>query len=217
MTSFDHNPRATSGARGAPSHRSDQTRPETSGWGSSGTDGPGWGSSANNNGGPSNGWSNEAGAPGKQASSSHQAVEWGSAGNGIVSSGDGWGSPGDGWGSSGNVLKKSSGNAWGSSSSEWGTTGDTWWSAGSNPGPSGGETSMSGQGGKASSAIAVTKTADPDALMRESPNDNPDGATMMIPLSPTIPSIPTSGQRDPTHKEERGEDAFGPTIVELFS
>ena len=76
---------------------------------------------------------------------------------------------------------------------------------------------MSGQGGKASSAIAVTKTADPDALMRESPNDNPDGATMMIPLSPTIPSIPTSGQRDPTHKEERGEDAFGPTIVELFS
>jgi hypothetical protein len=112
MTGFNPNPRATSSARGVPSRRGGQSTPGTSGWGSSGADGPGWGSSgaddpgwgssANNNGSPSDGWLNEPGAIGEQASSSQwdtQAVEWGTSGNG-------WGSvgtdPGSGWGETSN-------------------------------------------------------------------------------------------------------------------
>jgi hypothetical protein len=75
MTDFDRNPRATSGSRGAPSRRSGQARPESNGWGSSSADGPGWGTSANDNENPSNGWSNEPGALGEQASSSQRDTQ----------------------------------------------------------------------------------------------------------------------------------------------
>ncbi|KAI0284240.1 hypothetical protein BGY98DRAFT_584590 [Russula aff. rugulosa BPL654] len=132
MTGFDRNPRATSGSRGAPSHRSGQSRPENSGWGSSGADGPGWGSSTKNNENLSNGWSNEPGAAGEQASSSQwdtQAGGWGSSGDGWGSSGNGPGPSGDGWGSSGNGLE-SSGNAWGSSGNALESSGNAWGSPG---------------------------------------------------------------------------------------
>lgn len=255
MTGYDRNPRATSGSMGAPSRRSGQTRPESSGWGSFGADGPGWGSSADNNENPSNGWSNEPGASGEQASSSQwdtQASEWGSSGNGPGPSGDGWGSSGNAWGSSGNELEssrnawgssgnglESSGNGWGSSGNElgsgsgWGSTGNAWGAAGTDQGPGWGETSISDQGSKASSAKAVAKTAEPDAVLGGNRVDgNSDAATTtsrsprvaVAPASQTdvqksggakpvrvaIPSIPTSGEPDPAHDEERGEDTVEP-------
>lgn len=258
MTDFDRNPRATSGSRGAPSHRSGQTRPENSGWGSSGADGPGWGSSTKNNENPSNGWSNEPGASGEQASSSQWDTQaggwgssgdgWGSSGNGSRPSGDGWGSSGNGlessgnaWGSSGNALE-SSGNGWGSSGNDLGSGGG-WGSAGTDQGPGWGETSISDQGSKAPSARAVAKTAEPDAVLGGTGVDgNSDAAVAMTrssrvspavaPASQTdiqesggakkvrvaIPSIPTSGELDPSHNEGRGrgEDTFEPATVEPF-
>jgi hypothetical protein len=226
ITDFDRNPRATSGSRGAPSRRSGQTRPESSGWGGSGADGPGWGSSANNNENPSNGWSNEPGASVEQASSSQrdtQAVGWGSSGNRLESSGNGWGSPG-------NELGSGSG---------WGTAGDAWGSAGADQGPGWGETSISDQGSRAS--LATAKIAEPDAVLGGTgANGNSDAAAATsrssrvtiadAPASQTevqksggaksvrvvIPSIPTSGGLDPAHNEERGEDRFEPATVETF-
>jgi hypothetical protein len=232
MTGFDRNPRATPGSRGAPSRRSGQTRPEGSGWGSSGADGPGWGSSANNNENQSNGWSNEPGESGEQTSSSQWGTQAGGWGNGLESSGNAWGSSGNGL--------ESSGNAWGSfgnelgSGSEWGSTGDAWGSAGTDPGPGWGETSISDQGGKASPATAVTKIAEPDAVLGGTGVDgNSDTAAAttrssrvsvaVAPASQTglqesigakpvrvaMPSTPTSA-----HNEERGEDTFEPATVE---
>ncbi len=196
MTGFDSTPRATSGARGAPSHRSGQTRQETSGWGSSAADGPGWGSSANNSGSPLNGWSTEPGASGDQVSSSQWDTQEG-----------GWGSSGDGWGSSGNALG-SSGNGWGS--------GNVWGSAGTDPGPGWGETSSSDQGSKASLAMAVAKIAESNVVSGETGADGkPNVATMTTPSSQAIPSIPTPGELDTTHNEERGGDALEPSTVEL--
>jgi hypothetical protein len=270
MTGFDRNPRATSGSMGAPSRRSGQTRPESSGWGSSGAGGPGWGSSADNNENPSNGWSNEPGASGEQASSSQrdtQAGGWGSSGDGWGSSGNGPGSSGDGrgssgyawgsfehaWGSSGFELE-SSGNAWGSSGNGlessgngWGSSGNKlgsgsgWGSAGTDQGPGWGETSISDQGSKASSAKAVAKIAEPDAVLGGNGVDgNSDAATTTSrpprvsvavapapqtdvqksggakPVRVAIPSIPTSGEPDPAHNEKRGEDTFEPATVEPF-
>jgi hypothetical protein len=267
MNGFDRNPRATatSGSRGVPSHRSGQTRPESSGWGSSGADGPGWGSSANNNENPSNGWSNDPGVSGEQASPSQwdtQAGGWGSSGDGWGSgpSGDGWGSSGnglepsgngpdpssDGWGSSGNRLE-SSGNGWGASSNDlgpgsgWGSAGNAWGSVGTDQGPGWGETSISDQGSKGSSATAVAKIA-PDAVLGgHGVNGNSDAATMTTrssrvsvsvvptsqpdvresggakPIRVAIPSIPTSGELDPVHTEGRSEDTFEPATVEPFS
>jgi hypothetical protein len=246
MTDFDRNPRATSGSRGAPSRRSGQTRPESSGWGSSGADGPGWGSSADNNENPSNGWSNEPGASGEQASSSQrdtQASGWGSSGDGWGSSGNVPGSSGDGWGSSGNRLE-SSGNAWGSSGNDlgsgWGSAGNAWGSAGTDQRPGWGEASISDQGNKASSANTVAKIAEPDAVLGGNGVDgNSDAAATsrssrvsdpVAPASQTdvlkpggakpvrvaIPSIPILGEPEPAHNEERGEDAFEPATVEPF-
>jgi hypothetical protein len=260
MTDFDRNPRATSGSRGAPSRRSGQTRPESSGWGSSGADGSGWGTSANNNENPSNGWSNEPGASGEQASSSQRDTQaggwgssgdgWGSSGNGPGPSGDGLGSSGNGlessgnaWGSSGNGLE-SSGNGWGSSGNElgsgsgWGSTGNAWGSARTDQGLGWGETSISDQ---APSATAVAKITEPDAILGGNGVDgNSDAATATIrssrvsvsvapasqtdiqesggakPVRVAIPSIPTSGEFDPAHNEERGEDTFEPATVEPF-
>ena len=248
MTGFDRNPRATSGSGGAPSRRSGQTRPESSGWGSSGADAPGWGSSADNNENPSNGWSNEPGASGEQASSSQwgtQAGGWGPSGDGWGSSGNGVESSGNAWGSSGNGLV-SSGNGWGSSGNElgsgsgWGSAGNAWGSAGPGQGPGWGD-SISDQGSKASSATAVAKIAEPDAVLGGTGADgNSDAATptspssrvsvSVAPASQTdvqkssgakpvrvaIPSIPTSDEPDPAHNEERGEDAFEPATVEPF-
>jgi hypothetical protein len=259
MTDFDRNPRATSGSRGAPSRRSGQARPESNGWGSSSADGPGWGTSANDNENPSNGWSNEPGALGEQASSSQrdtQAGGWGSSGDGWGSSGNGPGPSGDGWGSSGNGLE-SSGNAWGSSGNGlessgdgWGSSGNklgsgsgwgsaaTWGSAGTDQGPGWGETPISDQGGRAFSATAVAKIAEPDAVLGGTGVDGySDAATVTsrvsVPVAPAsqtdfqksggakpvhvaIPSTPTSGEPDPAHNEERGEDTFEPATVELF-
>ena len=152
MTGFDRNPRATSGSKGAPSHRSGQSRPESSGWGSSGADGPDWGSSANNNENPSNGWSNEPGASSEQASSSRRDTQasgwgssgdrWGSSGNAPPPSNDGWGSSGnapppsnDGWGSSGNALTPSN-DGWGSSGNAPPPSNNGWGSSGNAPPPS---------------------------------------------------------------------------------
>lgn len=187
VTSFDHNPRATSGSRGAPSRRSDQTRAESSGWGSSGADGPGWGSSANNNENPSNGWLNEPGASGEQTSSSQwdtHASEWGPSGDGWGSSGNGLESSGNAWGSSGNRLQ-SSGDGWGSSGndwgpgSEWGSAGNAWGSGGTDRGPGWGETSISDQGRKAPPSTAVAKIAEPDAALGGTKVDgNSDAATV---------------------------------------
>ena len=249
MTDFNRNPRAASGSRGAPSRRSGQTRPESSGWGSSGADGPGWGSCANNNENPSNGWSNEPGASGEQASSSQrdtQAGGWGSSGDGWGSSGNGPGPSGDGWGSSGNGLEPS-GNGWGSSGRElgsgsgWGSTDNVWGSAGTNQGPGWGETSISDQGSKVSSATAVAKIAEPDAVLGGTGVDGNSDATTATsrssrlsvavapasrtdvkksggakPVRVAIPSTPTLGEPNPAHNEERGEDTFEPATVESF-
>ena len=241
VTGFDHNPRATSGSKGA-SRRSDQTWPESSGWGSSGADGPGWGSTTNNNENTSNGWSNEPGASGEQASSSQwdtQAGGWGSSGDGWGSSGNGLGPSVDGWGSAGNGLE-SSGDAWGSSGNGWGSSGDGWGSAGNawgttDQGPGWGETSISDQGSKESQATSVAKVVVSDATKVD---DNSDATTAttrptrvsitIAPASQTdvqesggakqvrvaIPSIPTSGELGPAHNEERGEDTFEPATVE---
>ena len=284
-----------SGSRGAPSRQSGQTRPESSGWGNSGADGPGWGSNADNNENRSNGWSNEPGASGEQASSSQRDTQpggWGSSGdgwgtsgsvpgssgdgwgsssnawgppgnglessgngrgssgnargpsgNGLESSGNGWGSSDKAWGPSGNGLE-SSGNGWGSSGNEvgsgsgWGSAGNAWGSAETDQRPGWGETSISDRGGRSSSANAVAKIAETDAILGENGVDgNSDAATatsrVSVPVAPAsqtdvlksgsaepvrvaIPPIPVSGEPDPAHNEERGEGAFEPASVEPF-
>ena len=263
-----------SGSRGAPSRQSGQTRPESSGWGNSGADGPGWGSNADNNENRSNGWSNEPGASGEQASSSQRDTQpggWGSSGDGWGtsgsvpgSSGDGWGSSSNAWGPPGNGLEssgngrgssgnargpsgnglESSGNGWGSSGNEvgsgsgWGSAGNAWGSAETDQRPGWGETSISDRGGRSSSANAVAKIAETDAILGENGVDgNSDAATatsrVSVPVAPAsqtdvlksgsaepvrvaIPPIPVSGEPDPAHNEERGEGAFEPASVEPF-
>jgi hypothetical protein len=225
-----------------------QSDTTASGWGPSGN---GWGSSGNEWGSSGNEW----GSSGN---------EWGSSGNEWGSSGNEWGSSGNGWGSSGNGLEssgnapgpsgnglKSSGNGWGPSGNEfgsgsgWGSTDNAWGSAGTDQGPGWGETSISDQGTKASSATTVAKIAEPDAVLGgNGVNGDSDAATATTrssrvsvsvapafqndiqesgcvkPVRVAIPSIPTSGELsgelDPAHNEERGEDTFEPATVEPF-
>ena len=171
---------------------------------------------------------------------------WGSSGNEPGPSGDGWGSSGNAWGSSGNGLESSgngwgsSGNELGSGSG-WGSAGNAWGSAGTDQAPSWGETLISDQGSKAPSATAVAKIAEPDAVLGGNGVDgNSDAATATSrsslvavavapapqndiqesggakPVRVATPSTPTSGDFDPAHNEERGEDTFEPATVELF-
>jgi hypothetical protein len=194
MTGFNSNPRATSSGRGAPSHRSGQATPGTSGWGSSGVDGPGWG----NSGADGPGW----------GSSGADGPDWGSSTNNDANPSDGW--PNE-LGASG---EQASSSQWGTQAAEWGTSGEGWGSARTDPGPGWGETSNSDQGSKPPPATAVANVADPDALLGGTGADNnPDAATVTTPSSWAVPSIPTSGELDSTHNEERGEDILAPTVV----
>lgn len=242
--SLNSNPRATSSGRGAPSRRSSQTTPGTSGWGSSGADGPGWGSSGAD--GP--GWgSSGADNPG-WGSSGADGSGWGGSGadnpgwGGSGADGPGWGSSGadnpgwsssgaddPGWGSSAKNNGKPS-DGWSNepgasgeqaSSSQWdtqaGTSGDGWGTGGTDLGPGWGGTSIVDQGKKASSATKVANIADPDALLGGTvADDNPGAATAATPLSPAIPSIPTSVELNAKQNKERGEDTPAPAIVERF-
>jgi hypothetical protein len=188
MTGFNPNPRATSSGWGAPP-RSGQA-PGTSGWGSSGTDGTGWGSSGTD--GP--GWGN-SGADG---------TGWGSSANNN-------GSPSGGWSNEPGTSGEQPSSQWGTQAAELGISGDGWGSAGTDPGPGWGETSNSDQGNRLSSATAVANMANPDALFGGTgADDNPDATT---PSSSAVPSIPTSGELNVTHNEERGEDTVTPTMV----
>jgi hypothetical protein len=59
--------------------------------------------------------------------------------------------------------------------------------------------------------------ADPGALVGGTgADDNPDAATATTPSSWAVPSIPTSGELNAMHNEERGEDTLAPAMVELF-
>ena len=238
MTGFSSNPRAASSARGASSRRSGQTTSGTTGWGSSGADGPGWGSSGADN----PGWgSSGADGPG-WGSSGADGPGWGSSG----ADGPGWGSSGadnPGWGSSGadnpgwgsstahnekpsdgwsNVPDASGEKAFSSQrdtqAAEWGSSGDGWGAVVTTDlGPDWGDTSISDQGKKASSATKVAVITDPDALSGGTGAvDNPDAATAATPWSPVTPSIPTSGEVNATHNKPRVEDTPAPAIVELF-
>ena len=228
MTGFDSNPRAASSARGAPSRRSGQTTSGTTGWGSSGADGPGWGSSGADN----PGWgSSGADGPG-WGSSGAEGPSWGNSG----ADNPGWGSsgadkpdrgsstndngdPSDGWSNEpGASGEQASSSQWDTQPVEWGSSGDGWGTAiTTDLGPDWGDTSITDQGRKASSATKVANIADPDALLGGTgANDNPDAATLATPLSPTTPSISTSGGLNATHNKERVEDTPAPAIVELF-
>ncbi|KAF8484785.1 hypothetical protein DFH94DRAFT_248640 [Russula ochroleuca] len=215
MTGFNPTPRATSGARGA-SHRS-QTTPGTSGWGSSGADGTGWGNSGADG---SSGWGNSgADGPGWGNSGADDSG-WGSSG----ADGPGWGSnaningnPSDGpLNEPGALDEQASSSQWDTPAVEWGSSGNEWGSAGTDLGPGWGETSIPNQGNKASSATTVANMADLDALGGTGADDNPDAAIATTLSSPTMPSIPASGELNATHREERGEDTPVQDIVELF-
>ena len=238
MTGFNSNPRAASSARGAPSRRSGQTTSGTTGWGSSGADGPGWGSSGADN----PGWgSSGADGPG-WGSSGADGPGWGGSGAEGPSRGNsgadnpGWGSSGadnPGWGSStidngnpsdgwsnepGAPGEQASSSQWDTQPVEWGTSGDGWGTAVTTDlGPDWGDTSITDQGRKSSSATKVANMADPEALSGGTgADDNPDAATLATPLSPATPSIPTSDGLNASYNKEHVEDTPAPATVELF-
>ena len=223
MTGFNPTPRATSSARGA-SHRS-QTTPGTSGWGSSGADGPGWG----NSGADGPGWGNSGADDRGWGNSGADGSGWGNSGAGD----SGWGSSGAddrGWGSNANINgnpsdglsnEPASGTSGEQATSsqcdtqavEWGSSGNGWGTAGADLGPGWGEASIPNQDDKASSATTV---ANPNALGGTGADDNPDAAIAMTLPSRATPSISTSSKLIATHNEERCEDTLALDTVELF-
>jgi len=138
----------------------------------------------------------------------------------------GWGgadASGSGWGSSDNNTADTSNvwpnepAAWGeqSSSSQWDNQATGWGSTGTNLGPGWGEDPFSNQGSKTAAVENVASPVGPNTLAGTLPNENPDAATATTQSSRTMQSNSLPSESGTTLKEQRGEDAPAPAIVDV--